>query len=269
MDALDHSLRRGAFSALSQSGRPDPLLGSVDVAARLEAEPGRMDVAVVGAWLRSRQPLLVGPDGLADLLQEQRLPGVADAEDLTAALASPVAARWPRTGFAGVELAGTAGAFGLRAESAWRSHKPVPRAWLQGATRPAVAAGVGVDRAWGTSVLLVLEGRYERTFDLPADALLADRDDWQVGLGGRVGLAGERVQVEPGAVGLLSFGEVGARLQATWRVTDAWELAGGGLLLLSDATAPRSLDEAIAFRGGPVGALGDTDAAWLTLRCIQ
>lgn len=269
VDGLDTQLRQAAFGALGESGRPDPLLGSSDLALRLEAEARGVDVALVGAWMRSRRPQPSAPEGLVGAMQTETLPGIADQEALLAVLADPTGLSWPRTWVGGAELATTLGAVGLRAEGLYQSQVAVARAWGRGATVPSVTGGLGLDWAWGTRLALVGEARAQWLLAPPPDLVLAADFDPQLAGGARLSLAGDRVSVEPGVVALLAFGEVAGRAEVRWRVTDAWELSGGAIVLSSPTDAPRSVQQALTYTGGPVGALSDTDAAWLTLRWIQ
>ena len=269
VDGVDSQLRQGAFSAMGESGRPNPLLGASDVALRFEAEAPGVDVALVGAWMRTRRPLPSTPAPVVVALQRETLPGLADQDDLLGLLAQPTGLSWPRTWVAGGELATNVGPIGVRAEGLYQSHVVVLRAWGQGETVPGLSAGLGLDWAWGARIALVGEARYQRLFDPPDDRVLAATHDPQLAGGARWSLAGDRVTIEPGVVALLAFGEVAGRAQVRWRVTDAWELSGGALVLSSPTAAPTSVGQALTFTGGPIGALSDTDAAWLTVRWIQ
>lgn len=267
---LDNQLRRGAFAGLAQAGRPDPLgVGSADAGLRVEAEGNRVEGALVGAWMRSRQPLLQLDPQLVTLLREQRLPAVGDTEDLLSLLRNPTLATWPRTWVAGAEVGTTLGPLGVRLESAWKSHRVVPRGYFQAATSPSVSAGLGLDYAPSTQLAFVTEARVEHLLAPPPDPLLAVQTDVQVAAGLQASLARGRILVSPGAVGLLAFEEWAARLQVAWRVTDAWELSSGGQWVTSPAQAPQDLGTALTYAGGPLGVLSDTDAVWLGVRWIR
>lgn len=269
VDALDAQLRRAAFGSLAASGQPDPLLSAADLALRLEAEPGPVDLALVGAWMRSRRPLPAAPEALAAALRTETLPGLEDQEALLDLVRSPGGLTWPRTWVAGGEVATVLGPVGVRAEGLYQSARAVPRAWGGGALSPSIAGGLGLDWAWGTTLTLVAEARHEALLDAPADLVLAAARDTQIAGGAQVSLAGGRVTLTPGAVALLAWGEVAVQGQAAWRASDAWELSAGAAAALSPAEAPRSVRQALTYTGGPLGALSDTDAAWLTLRWIQ
>lgn len=267
---LDSQLRRGAFGGLAQSGVPDPLVGdSIDVGLRLEAEGTAVEGALVGAWMRSRQPMTQLDPTLRTLLRDERLPSLGDTQDLLSLLRDPAFAVWPRTWVAGGELATTIGPVGMRTEATWRSHRVVPRQYFQATTSPALAAGVGLDYAPNAQIAFVTEARVEHLLAPPADPLLAVATDVQVAAGLQATLARGQVQVAPGGIGLLSFGEWAARLQVAWRVTDAWELSSGGQWFASEASAPRDLGAAVVYAGGPLGVLSDTDSAWLGVRWIR
>lgn len=270
VSSLDTQLRRGAFSGLGQSGVPDPLAGdSVDLGLRLEADGDAVSGALVGAWMRSRQPQTSLDPSLVSAIEDESLPGLADTDALLDVLRDPALATWPRTWVAGGEVATTLGAVGVRAEGAWRSHRVVPRRWFQASTTPAVVGGIGLDYAPTTTLLVALEGRVERLLDAPPDLLLTAETDVQVAAGLQATLARGTVQIAPGGVALVSFGEWAGRLQVSWRPTDAWELSTGAQLIASPQAAPRDLGAALTYAGGPLGALSDTDAAWLGVRWIR
>ncbi len=236
---------------------------------RLEAEGRGVDVALVGAWMRSRRPLPQLDPGLRRALQTETLPGLADQQALLDSLADPISARWPRSALAGAEVATTLGPLGLRVEGLWSSDKVLLQRWLRGQTRPALATGLGLDRAFGTRLQLLVELRHEHIFDAPSDMLLSLPDELQIAGGARLALAGERLFIEPGALASLPFGEVASRLALRWRIVDAWELSAGALRVDAPRVAPRSLQEALVFSGGPLGALADTDNLWMGLRWIR
>lgn len=268
--ALDAQTRRGAEAALAAAGGPRPLDQTVDVGARVEATLGRLDAAVVGAWLRNRQPVPTADDALTALLRARRLPGIDDQDALTEASSEGFATRWPRTALAGLELGTVLGTVGLRTETALHSHRSLSRTWLRGTTRPAFSQGLAVDRAWGTWLTVALEGRYTRIFDPPADLMMvAAPHGWELGGAARLTAARDRLGIELGGLANLVFAEAFLRPGISWRISDAWELGGGAVVFVSEAPAATRWDQALRWDRGPLSYASDADAAFVSLRWIR
>lgn len=267
---LDAQTRRGAEAALAAAGGPRPLDETVDVGGRVEATLGRVDAAVVGAWLRNRQPVPTAAPALTGVLRAQTLPGLADQEALLDASSAGVRTRWPRTALAGLELGTVLGTVGIRTESAVVSHRSLSRTWLRGTTRPVFSQGLAVDRAWGSWLTVALEGRYTRVFDPPADLMMvAAPHGWELGGVARLTAARDRLGVELGGLANLVFAEAFLRPGLSWRVSDAWELGGGAVIFLSESRAATRWDQALRWDRGPLSYASDADAAFLSLRWIR
>lgn len=266
---LDAQTRRGAEAAFAQRGRPRALGESIDVAGRLETTMGRVDAAVVGAWMRNRQPLATASPAMVAYLRTQTLPTLADQDALLNG-DSTTRASWPRTGLAGLELATVLGSLGIRSESALWTDRVVTRQWLQGATRPMLAQGLAVDRAWGTWLTVAAEGRWSHLFDAPQDTMMMGiPNTFEAALAARADVARGRLSPELGGVANLTFREVTLRPGLRWRVTDVWEVGAGASLWLAEGPAAVDWQDALTWEGGPIGYAHDTDAAWLSVSWIQ
>jgi hypothetical protein len=266
---LDPQLRRGLDAGLSGAGRPRPLDEAFDLAGRFTAEGRGWDAAVSAAWMRNRQPAPVAPPALVALLQERRLPGLADQDALLDIAAAPLSARWPRTAFASIEGSTTLGPFGVRAEAGAWSARTVPRRWLRATTSPAVAAGLGVDFTPSTATLVAAEARWDRLLDAPSDPLMIAEEDVSIGILARHAVARERVELTAGALYSVAFGELVARPGVAWRVSDAVRLSTTAVVLTGGPPAPTTLLEALAHAGGPASYWGDTDAVTATVEWIR
>lgn len=267
---LDAQTRMGAESALAQAGSPRPLDETLDVGARLEATLGRVDAAVVGAWIRSRQPLPTADPALVAVLRRETLPGIADQDTLLAAADQGFATRWPRTAVGGLELGTVLGTVGLRSETAVWSHRALTQAWLQGTTRPQLSQGLALDRAWGTWLSLSVEGRYSHLFNAPDNALMVGiPDTWELGVAGRADLARGHLGLELGGLANLSFREASLRPGLSWRVSDAVELGAGALVFVAPGDAATGWRDAFTWAGGPLGYASDADAAWVRAKWIH
>jgi hypothetical protein len=266
---LDPQLRQGLNQGLSRGGRPRPLDESLDLGGRLEVDGEGWDGAVVGAWLRNRQPAPVLDPALVAFLKNERLPGIADQETLLAMAEDPATVRWPRSWFAGVEAGTTLGPFGLRGEAGGWSARTVSRRWLQATTSPLVSAGIGADWAPSTSTIVAVEARWDRLLSPPDDITMMAPDDVVLGLLARTALARERVSLTLGGQLDLAFLEAVIRPEVRWRINDAVALSLGGAVLTGGPAAPTTFQEAMAHTGGPASYWGDADAASATLEWIQ
>lgn len=266
---LDPQLRQGLDAGLAGAGRPRPLDAAADVGLRGEWTASTFDLAVDAAWLRNRQPAPVADPTLIALLREGRLPGLADQAALLEAAASPIDTEWPRTLFGAVEGGTTVGPLGVRAEAAAWTNRTVPRRWLQAATSPAVAAGVGLDWAPSTTTLVAAEVRWDRLLAPPDDPFLIAPEDVMVGVVAQTSLARDRVGLAVGAQYSTVFSELIVRPEGSFRATDTLELALGAAVLAGGPPAPESLREALRHPGGPGSYWGDTDAVTASLKWIR
>lgn len=242
---------------------------AVEIAGRVGLDLGPADLRAFGGAVRSRAPQLRLDPTLAGLLRESRLPTTAELAELEA-VEAPIEVAYPRTWMAGAEAGALVGPVGVRAEAIWRSARPWQGPWLEAGTTPAVAAGVGLDWAPRPALALAVEGSVERLLDAP-DALLLDRA-LEVNLGGVISarLLSERLGLLVAGVYAASFQEHLIRAGASWRLSDAFEVALGGVALGGGpAPAPATLDQALAWSGGPFSYWGDNDAATLSVAWIR
>lgn len=268
LEELDPSTRRGLVGGLGQQQRPQDLAINGDLALRLATEQRGFDLVLTGANLRSRQPLTEASQTLVAYLQEERLPTYAElSEGLLDE--QPLGASWPRTWLVGGDMSTMLGLVGLRLEGAWRSDQVVQRTWLRSETVPSLTSGIGLDYAQGANLLLVLEARWIHLL-APPDALwLAAADQVQTAATLRVSLLAERVVIFPAWIHDWAFDEDLLRAEATWRVSDAWQVSGGVLLLEGPTPPPQDFAAAMDYAGGPLGYVSDNDVATLTLTWIR
>ncbi|MFT4978614.1 MAG: hypothetical protein ACI8S6_004524, partial [Myxococcota bacterium] len=147
--------------SLSQAGLPLAFGPQSDLAMRVSGGAGRVDAALLGGWLRTRQGAVVVDKSLVSYLREERLPGITEIEELEGSLSEPYAVLAPRGPVVGAELSGMLGPIGLRAEGLWRKRAVVTQQWLQATTREELSTGLGADYAWGSWVVAV-EGSWRR-----------------------------------------------------------------------------------------------------------
>lgn len=262
LDDLDASSRRAVVAALGEQGRPEDLGLAGDLALRLEGDAGPLDGALMGAWMRSRQPMLNLDPTLRGLLQEERLPGLTDQGSLLAQ--APLEVAWPRTFVVAAELGLPLGPVGLRVEGAWLSDRVVARQWMGGATSPELSVGLGLDWAPLSSLALGAEGRWRLLLDPPSDPWLRAQSQVELALGGRLGMLRDRLHLQAGGAVDLAFAEWLLRGELAWRASDLVELGVGALLLGGPDAPPVDLRRALAWEGGPLGYWGDNDC--LTIR---
>ena len=262
LDPSDRGLLSGALGGATGSDWP----WQGDVGLRAATEAGGFDLALVGAWLESRVPLLTVDPDLRALLVDERLPTLEEAQGLLAA-GLPISASRPHSLMAGAEVGRLLGPIGLRLEGGWWSDRVVQRQWFEGATRPVVATGLGLD--WLRSTTQVsLEGRWTHTPAPPQDLWLTAPEQFDLALLLRQGLLRERLRAEVVAAWDASHREHLLQPGLAWRPRDQWELSAAVLLLGGGQAAPTTLQEAATWQGGPLGYWGDNDSlrvgvAWI------
>lgn len=264
---LDPWTAAGLSQLSGVSGLPAATGAQSDLFLRLEAEGRGFDGALLGGVMTARQPALTIDPGLTVYLQEQRLPGITDQEDLLSALSEPVSQVTPRTALAGAEVSGLIGSVGVRAEGLWTSSAAVSRQWFRSDTSPTLAAGGGLDWARGV-VLLSAEGSWRHLLDAPEDPWLTAESQIQLAGAAVARIFAERMTVQVGGVYDLTFTEHMLRAALSWRASDSIELTGG-LLSLGGAEAPASLLQAATYSGGPMGYWGDNDCITIEMALIR
>lgn len=275
---LDPSQRRALDTAVAEKGMPQALLASGDLAQRIEVLGNGFDLAVMGAYLRNRQPATALDPYLAQLLRERRLPsleevqGADDAEGLTplgqALAGGPLKSDWPRTGFVAVEGSGVVGPISVRGEAAYTSHKVVRQWYGQATTTPMVSLGAGAVYLRGTALQLTAEARYERRLDAPDELLMVAPEDLMLAGGGRFAFARDRFRLQLGGSYSVAFAEWMFLPKLEWRASDAWRAEIGALLLDSPWNAPPGTPRALIYEGGPAGYFSQNDSLTFTVTWV-
>ena len=255
---LDAQARRGLERAALSAADPSPLLDAAELSLGLDGALGGARVQLMAATLRARRPLLVASPEVVGLIAADDLPGVAELEGIAELLDAPLQLERPRTAIGGLAASGAAGAFGLKAEGAYTSARPVQTTAVGGALCPVWSAAAGVDRGFGPLVTAGVEARFEHLIDLPDDPLMVSQNDVLMAMFVDARLMRERLSLRGAGLYDLNFGELALTPQASFALTDRWRAQLGGLVVLSPQPAPRALGEALAFEGGPIGALADT-----------
>ncbi|CAN0459822.1 unnamed protein product, partial [Ectocarpus fasciculatus] len=118
--------------SVAVSGLPAAFGPNTDIAGRLSLEPSgaRVSGALLGGWLRTRQPAIVVGASLTSYAETQTVPGLTDLEEIQDALSGLYTILAPRGPVVGAELGGTLGPLGLRAEALWRQKAVVTQRWL-------------------------------------------------------------------------------------------------------------------------------------------
>jgi hypothetical protein len=259
LQELDAQTRRGLEGALLSAGLPSPVLDAAEVAGGLKGSLGPVDIELMAATLRARRPLIVASPKVQEQLTAPTLPGVADLGDLAELLEDPIQLKRPRTGVFGAAASGTAGAFGLKAEGAFTTQRPIQTAGVGGALSPVVSAAAGVDRTLGTVVTVGLEARFEHLTAPPPYPLMFSQDDVLMAAFLDARLLRQRLSLSGAGLYDLNFSELALTPQASFAIDDRWRVQLGALLVAGPRRAPQTFEEALAYGGGPIGALGDTE----------
>jgi hypothetical protein len=256
---LDAQTRRGLEGALLSAGLPSPLRDAAEVAGGLEGSLGPLDIELMAASIRARRPLIVASPEVQEQLAAETLPGAADLDNLPELLEDPIQLKRPRTGVFGVAVSGTAGPWGLKAEGAATTNRPVQARGVGGALSPALSAAAGVDRLLGPVVNVGVEARFEHLTEPPPFALMFSQNNVLMAAFVDARLLRERLSLRGAGLYDLNFSELALTPQASFAINDRLRAQVGALLVAGPCSAPQTLDEALNYKGGPIGALSDTE----------
>jgi len=260
--------RRYTNRGVSYKGFPAAYGYNGEIFQRFAIQGKGYDVALMTGNYRTRSAAANLDPGLRTLIQEERFPEFDEQEDLIDSAGDPVRNTWPRTSMVGLEASTVIDAFGVRAEGRWLSNEVLRRHWMKSWTAPSLGVGVGVDWAYGTTVLLSAEASFKQLYNPPTDLVFAAREHVRVGGSARVSAAGDRVVFLAGGAYDAHFGDWLARPTVTWRVSDNVELGAGAVLIEGPANAPKTLRQALQYEGGPGGYWKQNDAATLSVAWI-
>ena len=267
LEDLQPSTMRALSTALGASERPEDSGLNGNLGARLELEGSGVDMAFVGANIRSAIPQTSLSPALRTMLQNETLPELTDFDALMAS--PPINTEWPRTWMAGAELSTVLGPLGVRAEAGWWSDKVVQQRWLSADTSPAVSVGGGLDWAHGSAVFISFEGRWSRLLDAPSTMFLTARDTIDLGATGRFTFAADTIQLLAAGLYSPTFDEWMLRPELSYRLSDPISIGIGGVWIQGNEAPPSTLLEALRYTGGPMSMMSDNDVVFATLRWIQ
>jgi len=264
---LEPSTQRSLTGALGQSGQPEAFGLHGNIGTRVEWEGPGVDVALMGANLRSPVPQTRLAPAYRNILEDKTLPSLDQLTGLTTE--DPITTQWPTSWLAGAELSTLLGPIGVRAEGVWWSDRVVQQTWLNSTTVPSTAAGIGLDYAHGSTLLLALEARWTHHLDDIAEPFLTRQDVIEAGLLARLSLANDRVLINGAALGNWTFRSWLARPEVRYVVDDTLSVGLGAVLIGAEAEAPTDIQAALSHDSGPLSLLQDNDAVFITMRWSQ
>jgi hypothetical protein len=267
LEDLQPSTMRALSGALGSSERPQDNGLNGNLGARVELEGSGLDVAFVGANIRSAMPQTRLNPAWRTMLQNETLPELTDFDALLAS--PPIGTQWPRTWMAGAELSTILGPLGVRAEGGWWSDKVVQQQWLSADTSPAVSVGGGIDWAHGSAFFVSIEGRWSRWLEAPPALFLTAHDTVDLGATGRLTFAADRMQLLAAGLYSPTFNEWMLRPELSYRVSDPISIGVGGVWVQGNEAPPSTLLEVLRYAGGPMSMMSDNDVVFATLRWIQ
>ena len=267
--AASPSTIRGLSSGLSQVGTPEATGLNGEAAVRLELEGRGLDGALMAGALRSHVPATELAPELRQVLKAGAWPEIDELTELTQAISNPLATQWPRTWFAGAEMATTVGQLGLRAEGAWWSDSVLQTPWLGSALSPKLSGGLGLDWMSGTHLLISAEGRYTHHTDAPDDLVLMRASQLDVAGLLRFTTMADRLSLLAAGVLTPKHAEYLARPEARYRITDALEVGVGAVFMGGDKAPPKTLVDAMRYDAGPMANFAQNDCVFAQLQWIQ
>jgi hypothetical protein len=249
-DETSPQMRRKLDEVVNGKDLPEAIVVNGDIGQRFELTGSAGDLAIMGAYMHSRQPMAVLDPFLQDILRTELLPGEDDIPTLQEAVAGgPLDTTWPRTWVAGADGSTVLGPLTLRSDVLWRSHNVVRQSYGAATTTPTLSAGVGFDYIRGAQFGATVETKYVRLLEPPDDLLFVEPDQVQVALGFRLGLFSERVFVHFFGAADLTFMELVARPNVTWRVGNHVMLEAGGLFLAGETDEPEDVFQSLVYQG--------------------
>jgi hypothetical protein len=261
--------RRLMNVASAEKDLPPAFFLNGEIAQRFVVRPRGFDLGLMGGWLRSNQAQSNLDPTLVDIFKTETLPGLFDAETTFAKISEPLSTAWPRTVVVATEASTVAGPIGLRAEAMWQSDKLWRSRYFQSGTSPAIAAGLGVDYSYGSTLFLAAEARYESFLDPPTTLVLMRRQAVQVGATARLTVLADRLQVQLGGAYDTNFQDLLARPTVTYRVSDSVELGAGAVIIEGPVDPPSGVLDAATYLGGPGSYFNQNDAVTLSVAWIR
>ncbi|MEC8193644.1 MAG: DUF1302 family protein [Myxococcota bacterium] len=258
---------RTLSDGLANLERPEETGLNGNAGVRMELEGRGVDAAVMAANLRSAMPESTLSPTLQSAIASQQLPALAQLDGLL--VDAPLAASWPRTWLVGAEASTVLGPIGFRGETAWWSNRVVQQPWFSSSTTPATAAGIGLDWAHGTTVLVSAEARWTRLLDPPEALALIGEDTVDLGATLRVADPTEAVSLLAAAMWSATFDEWLARPEIQWRVSDPIQLSLGAILIGGPQPPPSTLFDSLRYTGGPLTLASENDAVFASIRWIH
>jgi len=267
--SMDPTMRQGLDAAFTSNSFPQALGTGAEVALRTEFTLPGLDAAIMGGALRNRSPLGIMDPTMVAVLREERLPSFDEVLALQENGELLINSSWPRTWMAGLEGSTVVGAFGVRGEGLFLSDKVTRGHWLKGKTTPQVGAGLGVDYTNGSRIFASVEATYKRMLNPPNLTLLEPAEQLQIGGGVRVTAAQERLKIQLGGGYDVTLSEYMLRPTVSYHLSDHWEVVGGAALLGGKTPPPKTLEDALAYRGGPGSYFSQNDVATFAVSWIH
>ena len=258
---------RSLSSAASEFEQPEQTGLNGHAGLRIALEGPGFDTAIMGATLRSSAPTTELNPALQSILDQQAFPAIEEFNSLLSA--PPIETAWPRTWLAGTEAATVVGPLGVRAEAAWWSDRVVQQPWFASTTTPAVATGLGLDWAHGTTVVVSVEGRWTHLMDPPNTLAFIAKDTIECGGTVRVSLAADTVGIIAAGLWNTTFEEWLVRPELQWRVSDPVQISIGAVVIDGPVPPPDTLVDTLRYSGGPLSLASENDVVFASLRWIQ
>ena len=174
---------------------------------------------------------------------------------------------YPYTWVGGLDGAVTLGVVGLKLEAVYTTDVALTTNLIEGVTLPEVGVGVSAEYQGSTTVRFGAEAAWKRLLDIDDYrdvGLLARREDEGLVAGWfTLSLFRQRLEPELTAVWSPTFAEGVASGSISYKPGDDWALSVHSWFFFARAGTPRTVEDLVAYDGGPMGLYSDNDAAAL------
>ncbi len=244
----------------------EPFSGA-ECALRFTYSGRRGDFSVMGARVRSDVATVTMDRTLMSWVAGHSWPSLEEIDLWSRETDGFVMTEYPYTWVGGLDGAVTLGVVGLKLEAIYTSDVALTTNLIEGVTLPEVGVGVSAEYQGSTNVRFGAEAAWKRLLDHADYAdigLLARREDEGLVAGWfTLSMFRQRLEPELTAVWSPTFAEGVAGGSITYKPGDDWAVSAHSWFFFARAGTPRTVEDLVAYDGGPMGLYSDNDAVAL------